>query len=79
VAGRQAYKRALAGAIEERIAAHDLQPVFPPERLVVLVTAPVNGLAVEELTEPGGMPDELPATALVALIDPSAWAEPTGT
>src|SRR6266700_488147 len=37
-AGRQKFKQALAAALTERIAAHHLQPVAPPEQLVVLIT-----------------------------------------
>jgi len=69
-AGRQNFKAALASALADRIAAHNLQPVVPPERLAVLVSALVNGLALDELTEPGAIPDDLLATALLALIDP---------
>jgi len=69
-AGRQKFKRDLGAAIAERIAAHHLQPVAPPGQLVVLVTALVNGLAIEELTEPDGIPDDLLATALMALMNP---------
>jgi AcrR family transcriptional regulator len=69
-AGRQNFKAALASALADRIAAHRLQPVVPPEQLAVLVSALVNGLALDDLTEPGGIPDNLLATALQALIDP---------
>jgi AcrR family transcriptional regulator len=69
-AGRQEFKAALASVLTERIAAHRLQPVVPPEQLGVLVTALVNGLALDELTEPGGIPGDLLTTALLALIDP---------
>jgi AcrR family transcriptional regulator len=69
-AGRQEFKTALAAVLTDRIAAHRLQPVAPPEQLAVLVTALVNGLALDELTEPGGIPGDLLATALLALIDP---------
>jgi AcrR family transcriptional regulator len=69
-AGRQEFKAALASVLTERIAAHRLRPVVPPEQLAVLVTALVNGLALDELTEPGGIPGDLLATALLALIDP---------
>jgi AcrR family transcriptional regulator len=68
-AERRTFKQALAGALAERIAAHHLQPVAPPGQLVVLVTALVNGLAVEELTEPEDADGDLLATALLALID----------
>jgi AcrR family transcriptional regulator len=69
-AGRQNFKAALASALADRIAAHRLQPAVSPGQLAVLVTALVNGLAVDELTEPGGFPDDLLATALLALMDP---------
>jgi AcrR family transcriptional regulator len=69
-AGRQEFKAALASVLTERIAAHRLQPVVPPEQLAVLVTALVNGLALDELTEPGGIPGDLLAAALLALTDP---------
>ena len=69
-AGRQEFKAALASVLAERIAAHRLQPVVSPGQLVVLVTALVNGLAVDELTEPGGIPEDLLANAFLALMDP---------
>jgi AcrR family transcriptional regulator len=65
-AGRQNFKAALA----DRIEAHRLQPVVPPEQLAVLVSALVNGLALDDLTEPGAIPENLLAAALLALIDP---------
>jgi AcrR family transcriptional regulator len=69
-AGRQNFKAALATALADRTEAHRLQPAVSPGQLAVLVTALVNGLAVDELTEPGGFPDDLLATALQALMDP---------
>jgi AcrR family transcriptional regulator len=69
VDGRRKFKDALASALAERIAAHSLQPVAPPGQLVVLVTALVNGLAVEELTEPDEAIGDLLAAALMALMD----------
>lgn len=68
-AGRQEFKGALASVLAERIAAHRLQPVFSPGQLVVLVTALVNGLAVDELTEADAVPGDLLATAFLALMD----------
>jgi AcrR family transcriptional regulator len=75
-AGRQNFKAALASALADRVAAHHLQPAISPAQLAVLVTALVNGLAMDELTEPGGIPDDLLATALQALMDPGASAGP---
>jgi AcrR family transcriptional regulator len=68
--GRQNFKAALASALADRIAAHRLQPAVSPGQLAVLVTALVNGLALDELTEPGAIPDDLLAAALLALMDP---------
>jgi AcrR family transcriptional regulator len=70
VAGRQKFKGALASALAERTAAHHIQPALSPEQLAALLTALVNGLALDEITEPGAIPDDLLATALQALIDP---------
>jgi AcrR family transcriptional regulator len=70
-AGRQEFKAALASVLADRIAAHGLQPAVPPEQLAVLVAALVNGLALDELAEPGAIPGDLLATALLALIDPA--------
>ncbi len=68
-AGRQTFKHALAGALAERIEAHHLQPVAPPEQLAALVTALTNGLAFDELTEPDEIHSDLLATGLTALLD----------
>jgi hypothetical protein len=35
-----------------------------------VVSALVNGLALDDLTEPGAIPENLLATALLALMDP---------
>jgi AcrR family transcriptional regulator len=78
-AGRQNFKAAFASVLADRIAAHRLQPVVPPEQLAVLVSALVNGLALDDLTEPGAIPENLLATALLALIDPGAPAGPALT
>jgi len=71
VAGRQRFKTALTDALEQRIAALGLEPAVPPERLTLLLVALVNGLAVDQLTEPGALPDELLGNALVALMQPA--------
>jgi AcrR family transcriptional regulator len=68
-AERQQFKQALADALAERAAAYHLQPVAPPDQLVILVTALVNGLAVDELTEPEGVFSDLLPAALMALMD----------
>jgi AcrR family transcriptional regulator len=70
VAGRQVFKRSLTAALEQRIRALGLEPAAPPEQLTLLLTALVNGLAVDQLTEPGSLPDELLGNAVTALMRP---------
>jgi AcrR family transcriptional regulator len=69
VAGRRKFKAALTNALEERIAALGVQPGLPAEHLALLVTALVNGLSVDELTEPGTVPDGLLGEAVSALLE----------
>jgi AcrR family transcriptional regulator len=68
VAGRRNFKAALTHLLEQRMTAADLQPTVPAERLAVLVTALVNGLSVDELTEPGGLPHDLLGDTTSALL-----------
>jgi AcrR family transcriptional regulator len=68
VAGRQKFKSALTDALEQRIAELGLQPALAPEQLTLVLTALVNGLAVDQLTEPSDLPDELLGNALTALL-----------
>jgi AcrR family transcriptional regulator len=70
VAGRRRFKAALADALEARLKALELKSAIPPDRMAVLLTALVNGLAVDQLTEPGAIPDELLGDAVVALLRP---------
>jgi AcrR family transcriptional regulator len=69
-AGRRKFKAALTQALERRIAAVGLEPSVAPQHLALLVTALVNGLSVDELTEPGTVPDELLGEAVSALVQP---------
>ncbi len=68
VAGRQKFKAAVTDALEQRIAALGLEPAVPAEQLTLVLTALVNGFAVDQLTEPGALPDELVGDALTALM-----------
>lgn len=70
VAGRQKFKTALTDALEQRIEVLGLEPAVPPEQLTLVLSALVNGLAVDQLTEPGSIPDQLFGNALTALIGP---------
>jgi AcrR family transcriptional regulator len=69
VAGRRKFKAAVTDALEARIATLGVQPSLPAEHLALLLTALVNGLSVDELTEPGTVPDGLLAGAVNALLE----------
>jgi AcrR family transcriptional regulator len=68
VAGRQKFKTALTHALAQRIATLGLQPALPAAQLTLVLTALVNGLAVDQLTEPGTLPDDLVGNTLTALM-----------
>lgn len=70
VTGRRKFKTALTDAVERRIAALGLEPALPPEQLILLLTALVNGLAVDQLTEPGAIPDDLLGNVLTTVLRP---------
>jgi AcrR family transcriptional regulator len=69
VAGRRQFKAALTNALKARIETLGVKPSLPPEHLALLLTALVNGLSVDELTEPGTIPDELLGEAVSALLE----------
>lgn len=69
---RQTMKTALAELLAERTPPSDAEHAIPIEQLVVLINGLVNGLAVEELAEPGAVGDDLLATALTALMRPTS-------
>jgi AcrR family transcriptional regulator len=68
VAARQGFKAALAAALERRAAELGVHLDIPPARLTILLTALVNGLAVEQLTELAATPDDLVGDAVAALV-----------
>jgi AcrR family transcriptional regulator len=69
VARRRRMRVALQDALEQRTRARGSAPPIPVEHLAVLVSGLVNGLAVEELSEPGSVPDDLLGAALTLLIE----------
>lgn len=71
---REKMKTALTELLAQRAHAQDIDPPVPIEQLVVLLNGLINGLAVEELAEPGAVPDGLLATALTALTQPRGGA-----
>jgi len=67
---RRDFRDALTATLERRARTLEVEPALPPERLALLITALVNGLAFEELAEPGIVPTDLLADALPLLLAP---------
>jgi AcrR family transcriptional regulator len=53
------FKAALAKTLEEHLAGPDGGLPMPPEKLALTASGIANGLALEELADPGSVPDEL--------------------
>lgn len=73
----KAHKRnlhaALVDVLDRRLTARGVAPPIPIDELALAVTGLANGLAVEELSDPGSIPDSLLGDTL-ALILSSAGA-----
>jgi AcrR family transcriptional regulator len=61
----------LAGTLEQHLSARAITPAMPIEQLAMAVTGLANGLAVEELSDPGSVADELLGDALGLLLSPA--------
>ena len=72
----QAHKRELKATLtelyEQRFNAAGRTPPLPPDQLALLTAALANGLATEELSDPGSVPDSLFGDLLAALLEPRA-------
>jgi len=70
----RAYTRrlrdAVAGVFDERFAARGVAMPMPREQLALAAIALANGLAFEELSDPGVVPDELLGDLLATLLEP---------
>jgi AcrR family transcriptional regulator len=62
----------LAELITRRYARHQATPPMPPEHLAALVLATDAGLFLQFSAEPGALPWELHADAMIQLLDPPA-------
>ena len=62
----------LAKLITRRYARHQAAPPMPPEHLAALVLATDAGLFLQFSAEPGALPWELHADAMIQLLDPPA-------
>ena len=67
-AHRRGYRTALAALLEERLRERGGAPAMSADELAVAVAALVDGVAVEELADPGSVPDELPGDLLGLLF-----------
>jgi AcrR family transcriptional regulator len=61
----------LAETLEQHLSARAITPAMPIDQLAMAVTALANGLAVEELSDPGSVSDDLLGDALVLLLSPA--------
>jgi AcrR family transcriptional regulator len=63
----------LAELITKRYARHQASPPMPPEHLAALALATDAGLFLQDSAEPGALPWELHADAMLQLLDPPDW------
>ena len=68
----QQLRGRLAELITRRYARHQAAPPMPPEHLAALVLATDAGLFLQYSAEPGALPWELHADAMIQLLDPPA-------
>lgn len=69
-AHKRELKAALAELFEQRFKQRGITPPLPAEHLALVAAALANGLALEELSDPGSVPDELFGHLLATLIAP---------
>jgi AcrR family transcriptional regulator len=72
---KRKFRTALAELIAARLAERGSHPPMPADDLALAATALANGLAVEELSDPGSVPDELLGNLLAALVRQRGEAE----
>jgi AcrR family transcriptional regulator len=63
----------LAELVTKRYARHQTSPPMPPEHLAALALATDAGLFLQYSAEPGALPWELHADAMLQLLDPPSW------
>jgi AcrR family transcriptional regulator len=61
---------ALVEILEQHLGARHAGPAIPIDQLAVVITGLLNGLAMEELTDPGAVPDELLGETISLLTQP---------
>jgi AcrR family transcriptional regulator len=69
---KRQLRAALAEILELHLSAHGITPTMPIDELALVVTGLANGLAVEELSDPGSVSDELLGDVLALLVSERA-------
>jgi AcrR family transcriptional regulator len=67
-AHKRRYRAAIAEVLEQRLAERGAAGPMPSEQLALVAMALTNGLALEELSDPGAVPDELLGDLLALLL-----------
>jgi hypothetical protein len=65
---KRKFKAALAEVLEEGLPERDSGASIPADKLAVAATALANGLALEDLADPGSVPDELLGELLASWV-----------
>jgi AcrR family transcriptional regulator len=65
---KRQLRAALAEILDQHLSARGIKPTMPIDQLALAVTGLANGLAVEELSDPGSVSDQLLGDALALLI-----------
>lgn len=75
-AHRREFKAAIADVFQQRFEQRGVDPPLPVEQLALATNALASGLALEELSDPGSVPDELYGDLLTILIAPQPTDPP---
>jgi AcrR family transcriptional regulator len=67
-AHKRNFRTAFAELLAERLSEPGAEPPIPPDDLALAATALANGLAVEEVSDPGSVPDDLLGDLLALLV-----------
>jgi AcrR family transcriptional regulator len=71
---KRRLRAAVAQILELHLSPRGIAPPMPIDQLAMALTALANGLAVEELSDPGSVPDELLSDLLTLLVSQRAPA-----
>jgi AcrR family transcriptional regulator len=74
---KRRLRAAVAELLESHLSARGITPPMPIDQLAIAVTGLANGLAVEELSDPGSVSDDLLSGVLALLVSqgPAAGAQ----